>query len=119
MMENGADMFGLLDEKGVYLNCGGSITKVLGYSPEELIGQNAINFIHPEDLPIALEALSQLLETGYTVITEFRFKSADNDWVWLETIGRNHLQTPAIQALVLNSRDVTERVRNREQLQHS
>jgi putative two-component system response regulator len=39
----------------------------------------------------------------------FRFRHADGSWRYLEAAAPNRLDTPSIQGLVVNSRDVTER----------
>ncbi|HYH16026.1 MAG TPA: sensor histidine kinase, partial [Flavisolibacter sp.] len=45
-----------------------------------------------------------------------RFLKSDGDWLWLESKGINHLDNPFIEGIVINSRDVTDRIRLQEQL---
>jgi signal transduction histidine kinase len=67
-----------------------------------------MEFIHPEDRERVRAAFEAVLETpGETVRVEYRFRSADGEWVWLESRGRNRLDNPAIDGVVFNQRDVT------------
>lgn len=120
LIEHGSDILTLFDEELNYVYCGGSILRELGYEPAQLIGANALNFIHPEDIPLIRESLAKALTSEEQVnIPEYRFKDAKGDWRWLESRGRSQLQNPLVKAVVASSRDVTERVNNRLKLQES
>ena len=57
--------------------------KLLGFSKEELIGQNVINFIHPEDIQTLIKTLKKNVgnkELKY----EFRTLTKDNKYLWVE-----------------------------------
>jgi len=62
--ENTFDMIALLDLKGNYLYCNQAHERLLGYSPEELVGCSAFEVIHPEDRGKAVQALQEGLEEG-------------------------------------------------------
>jgi PAS domain S-box-containing protein len=120
LVECGADMFTLFDESLNYIKIGGSIYKELGYTPEQLIGDNPFNFIHPEDILLVQESLTEgLASTEQIRLPEFRFKDAKGKWRWLEAKGINLLHNPAVKALVVVSRDITEKVRSRKKLKES
>ena len=108
LIENGSDMLALLDADGCFISSSGSTFRDLGYSSEQLQGKFAFSLVHPEDIAKAQAALEQLLTSHKVTIAEYRFKSVAGEWRWLETIGSNQLQNPAIKALVLSSRDITE-----------
>lgn len=119
MVEHGSDMLALFDEE---LTClyAGNTSKALGYLPEELIGANALDYIHPEDIEMVKNSLSMVLASGGFVRTsDFRFKDADGKWRWVETTLSNQLSNPAVKALVTSSRDVTERINSRLRLEES
>jgi diguanylate cyclase (GGDEF)-like protein len=50
---------------------------------------------------------------------QVRPRDAAGRWRWFEAIGNNLLDDPAVEGLVINSRDITERKRAERQLQHS
>src|SRR5699024_8447057 len=98
----------LLDEHGNYLYISDSTEKVLGYTPEQMVGQNALSFIHPDDLAFAQASLAEVPLKGCVKLSDFRFKAADGQWRWVETVVSDQLQNPAIRAFTVSSRDITE-----------
>ncbi|WP_245842921.1 PAS domain S-box protein, partial [Pontibacter ummariensis] len=111
LVEHGADIISLVDEEGNFLYRSGAGLALLGYSPVDLIGQSVFEFIHPADVAQAKAALTQLLTSKEPVtIAEFRFRTAAGEWRWLESTASNQLHSPSVRALVISSRDITERV---------
>ena len=49
LIENSPDAISLIDEEGEILYGSASTTKILGYRPEELLGRNCLELIHPDD----------------------------------------------------------------------
>ncbi|MCC9166362.1 PAS domain S-box protein [Pontibacter harenae] len=109
LIEQGDDILSLIDEQANFIFTGGATYRALGFLPEQLIGQNAFTLVHPDDVYRTKAALEILLSDGKASIPEFRLKNATGEWRWLETIGTNQLNNPHIKALVLSSRDITER----------
>jgi PAS domain S-box-containing protein len=58
------DIFFLLDLQGGLLKWNKQFTVLFGLSPEELLGANALSFIHEEDRPLIAQKLQQVIETG-------------------------------------------------------
>ena len=120
LTENSLDVLSILSREGNFLYVSPSIGHVLGYTPEELCGQNAFAHAHPEDLPRALEALQSGIEhPEQTFKIQLRYQRKDGEWRQLETVGRNRLQDPEMAGIVINSRDVTDRWRAEEDLRSS
>ncbi|AKQ46451.1 hypothetical protein TH63_13775 [Rufibacter radiotolerans] len=120
LVEYGADMVALVNEEGVYTYVGGSIRRILGYEPGQLIAKSAFELIHPEDLPLALEKFQSLLiSKNYIKLEGFRFKAANGEWKWMETYVSNQLQNPSVKGLVVSSRDITSQTQNRHSLLES
>lgn len=111
LIEHGFDMVALLDEEGVYTYAGGSTPKVLGYPPEQLVGRNAFDFIHPDDVERARYYWNRLSTQPIITVPDFRFRTAAGEWKWIETVASNQLRNPAIRAYAVSSRDITERKR--------
>jgi PAS domain S-box-containing protein len=65
--------------------------------------------MHPDDVDEVWETFTDLVaEPDATVAVECRFKTANDDWRWLEVRGKNRLEHDAIQGIVTNNRDITE-----------
>ncbi|MDJ0379514.1 EAL domain-containing protein [Streptomyces sp. G-G2] len=91
---------------------------VYGREAEELIGTELSHLIHPEDLGRVVHEVRRFLAAPSaeepTTRIECRFKSGGGEWLNVESTVNRHQG-----GLILNSRDVTERVRLQAQLQHS
>src|ERR1700693_3562107 len=61
LVENSPDAISLIDPQGEVLYASKSTTKVLGYQPEELVGRNGWDLIHPEDRAQSSRVLQTLL----------------------------------------------------------
>ncbi|MUV48670.1 PAS domain-containing sensor histidine kinase [Haloarcula sp. CBA1122] len=84
-----------------------AIERVLGYDMESLVGTNWLDLVHPEDTDRVLATLTGEREDDGA---EYRFRNADGDWVWLETIVSSDTETDR-DCLVFTSRDVSDRPR--------
>jgi len=110
LIEHAADTISTYDANGVRLYTSPSIERVLGYKPEEMIGRSGFELLHPDDRLL-------LASPGTKVTKELRCRHKDGTWRTLESTGSNLLGNPAVRAVVLNSRDITERRRAEESLQ--
>ncbi|MCM1968904.1 bifunctional diguanylate cyclase/phosphodiesterase [Streptomyces sp. G1] len=91
---------------------------VYGREAEELVGTELATLIHPEDLGRVVHEVRRFLAAPPaeepTTRIECRFRSGGGEWLNVESTVNRHQG-----GLILNSRDVTERVRLQAQLQHS
>ncbi|MEZ4416031.1 MAG: PAS domain S-box protein [Gemmatimonadota bacterium] len=110
LIENALDVISVLDRDARVVYESPSIEQKLGFKPEELIGRNALEFVHPDDAGRVIAALQAgFMNPGEPQSAEFRFLNADGEWPILEAVGQG-LQDEVEPgwALVVNSRDVTE-----------
>jgi PAS domain S-box-containing protein len=111
LLHNIADIITLLNENGEILYKSASVAHVLGYDPEELVGKNIFDFVHPDETELTTALFHKaLLQDGNTSTIQVRFLNKNGEYRIMEAQGNNQLHNPAIKALVINSRDVTERV---------
>ena len=109
MTENSLDVLCILNRDGVFEYQQSLVeTGVWDTSPDELAGQNAFSFVHPEDLAGARRSLAQVLQDPNLRVTlEVRFRRRDGSWCDLEVVGQSHLDDPQIAGVVLNARDIS------------
>jgi len=79
--------------------------------------ESGINFYHPEDRPIISKALEDTIRTGEPFSVECRFISAKNNLKWVRSIGRKSVDTDGKPILVGVFQDITERKKEREELE--
>ena len=63
--ESVASMVLSVDEDGCIVDCNPRIHGILGYTPDEVIGQSLMNIIHPDYSPKARETLKNVLTKGF------------------------------------------------------
>ncbi len=117
LVQNSSDIITVLDAGGTVRYQSPSGERILGYAPQQLIGKNLFDCVHPEDAPAVKIAFAKAIqEPGAAVKVEFRYRHADGSWVCLEAVGSNRLDDSAIAGVVVNSRDITSRVHQEERL---
>lgn len=109
LIEESTDVNAILDTDGAFQYVTPSASRVLGYDSESLEAEAAFEYVHPEDRPAVREEFEALLaDQDYRATIDFRFEHADGSWVTLNALGRNLLDEPAIEGVVVYTRDVTE-----------
>jgi PAS domain S-box-containing protein len=110
LIEQSTDVVQLLSADGKILYTSESVKKILGYRPKEILGKDGLPYLHPNDAPRFFQEYSKLLEKpGNQITLEYRLKHKNSNWVWIEATGVNHLNNPAVRAIVGNFRDITQR----------
>ncbi|MGQ9550305.1 MAG: response regulator, partial [Roseiflexus sp.] len=112
--ENTSDLIVILDEQYCFQYISPSVTTLLGYTAEELIGHDALFLIHPDDLPYPDDYWRVLLQRTHTTAT-FRYRHAGGAWRWIECNVRMVQQGDGLTVIVVG-RDVTERRELEERL---
>ncbi len=118
--ENAADMIALVDVKGRRLYNSPAYKRILGYSAAELGETSAFEQIHPDDRFRVLDAAREARETGTGKRLEYRIKHKDGSWRVLESVASTIRDDKGeVAKLVIVNRDITERKRAEEQLEHN
>lgn len=110
LVDNSNDLFFIINEEGLFKEAMGPVKAILGYEPQELIGQNGLDHIHLQDLSQSEAVLREAVaHPGIAYRSEYRYRHKDGRWITLETVGVNWLPDPDIQGILLNGRDITQR----------
>jgi len=109
MTDNVTDLIVLLDSRGHRTWNNPAFSHLLGYTPEELSGSEALAQVHPDDMARATEALNITLQNGTTQQAEYRMQRKDGDYVHLftETIAV-HDPEGHVESVLLMAHDLTE-----------
>lgn len=120
IIENSSDLITLFDADGTILFESPSVHQTLGLSPEEALGRNMQEWLHPDDREAARERWSWLVANPNAESTSrWRYRHADGEWRRLETVARNMLHVQGVHAVFAMARDITERERLEEQLRET
>lgn len=117
MIEGSEDGITLsVPEEGI-LYSSPSCLRILGYTPEEMLGKGAVDLVAEEDLERVLQEAKPVLESpGSSKRFQVKMRHKDGSMRCVDSLLTNMLHVPAVRALVNNYRDVTEAVALQEQL---
>ena len=96
-----------------------SITNVLGFLPSEVIGKSCLEFVHPEDVSIAMEAFKSQVSNAKNSDLEIRFQSKSGEWLWMLVRTNNLNHHASINGLVVYFTNITQRKHTENVLKES
>ena len=110
LMRHTSDAVFVVSRAGKILDVTSSVTGMLGWEPETVIGMNLLELVDPEELDRVVAAFADVIAIdGPTGVAELAVRHDDGTKRWLECTGNNLLEDPAVAAYVVTARDVTER----------
>ena len=116
---NSTDVVTIVDDDGIVSYQSASVTRVLGWDPAELVGRPLAGWVHPDDAPGLFAAIHQASPGAEgSIRVQCRRRHRDGSWRHVETTVTNLTEDPGVQGVVLNTRDVTERVALEEELRN-
>ncbi len=120
LTEHALEIITVQDATGRFTYVNDAVVRQLGYESRELLGRNAIDFLHPDDAPHMRERFKSILGAGDSQPElnrfEYRFRHRDGSWCWLESVAVNALANPAVLGIIAHSRDINERKTNERTL---
>ncbi|MDQ3191021.1 MAG: PAS domain S-box protein [Bacteroidota bacterium] len=121
VIENSAEMIALIDSTGKVIYASPAVSKEMGYTYEECLEINIADIAHPEDALRLQEFLMKIMM--YPGVPKecpsIRYRIKDGSYIWVEGTLTNFLEAEAINAIVANFRDVTERKKSENILKAS
>ena len=112
LLENASEIIYIYDEQQKLKYVSPSVTNILGYNPEEMMkGKDfdRLTLRGESDLKKMFKTLLENPEEAHTI--QYTYMKKDGQKIFLETTGRNLIHDPAINGIILNSQDITERKR--------
>jgi len=110
LIEHGADAVALVAPDGTLLFASHSIERLLGFAPAELVGHPGFERVHPDDVARLHTALRDIVASpGTPTSLELRWRHKDGSWRHIDAVAVDRLAEPAVGAIVVNFRDVSER----------
>jgi diguanylate cyclase (GGDEF)-like protein/PAS domain S-box-containing protein len=91
-----------------------SVTAIVGATADEMLGAGYASFVHPEDLAEVRLAAARARPSELV----FRISNQFDEWRHLEAHLTDLREDRHVRGIVMNARDVSERVRLEEELTH-
>ncbi|HON18445.1 MAG TPA: PAS domain S-box protein [Salinivirgaceae bacterium] len=112
LLENASEVISIYDENLRLTYISPSVVNIYGFTPEEMMEGKDLDRLTAKgntDLKEMFQALLRDPETPQRI--QYTFMRKDGRKIHVETVGRNLLHDPAIQGIIFNSQDITERKR--------
>jgi PAS domain S-box-containing protein len=120
MISHSLDGIVMVNIHGEITYCGPSAIVISGYAPEQLLGHNLFEFVHPEDIEVAKEAFSLELNKKSRLCYIFlRLLHSDGNWRWCSVRAHNLKNAPGIHAMIIYFTEETERKLTEDKLRES
>ncbi|MBI1288630.1 MAG: PAS domain S-box protein [Flavobacteriales bacterium] len=111
LTESSTDVISIHSIEGVYSYCSPACKETLGFTVDELLGQDIFEYVHPDDVAELTQKLNTLIKKGIKASTTFRFQKKDGTYSWMEGVALpirdNGSETTSNMMVVL--RDISER----------
>jgi len=108
------DVLCIANTGGYFLRLNPAIERILGYTREELMARQFLDFVHPDDLDETRKAVSALGSQQKVFFLENRYRCKDGTYRWLQWSS-----APVGKLIYAAARDVTEHKRAEENLKKS
>ena len=117
MLDNAAmGVYLLQDKKFLYVNP--TFEKIIGYSSEELVGRDAINYVHPDDRSIVRTKAVENLKGISSLPYEFRVLRKDGRQIWvMERVAS--IQYKGRRAVIASFMETTEHKKSQVELERA
>jgi PAS domain S-box-containing protein len=116
LTEHALEIITIQDDNGTFTYANEAVVRQLGYDASELLGRNAMEFLHPDDAPAMRERFQRIMDNVDAPPErnrfEYRFRHRNGSWCWLESIAVNALANPAVLGIIAHSRDINRRKAN-------
>ncbi|WP_209330278.1 PAS domain S-box protein [Lunatimonas salinarum] len=119
MIQEGGDFVAILSKKGTFDYVSPTYQRILNYAEEDLLGQSAYAFIHPEDRNRVKEEISQIIYAQSSITSPYRFRKKTGEWRWIRTTLADLSNDPDIQGFIANSNDISDIVYANQKLKES
>ena len=117
LVRNASDIITVVDPTGTITYQTPSVCWVLGHPPDTLLDTDLHALVHPEDVDAFRTHLSGVVDASAqpaSVVSRMRHRNGT--WRWVETVAANLLADPAVNGIVLTTRDVSDRQELEERL---
>ena len=118
LISNLTDVVAEVDEDGKFIFVSPQVFDLFGYTPEDLIGKNSYDFIHPDDRENALKILTESLSAEQKFEFEYRIKHKKGHFIWIVASGKSIEHENSLK-LVCRIRDITDQMQMKKAVRES
>ena len=119
VVQKSTDLITIVGTDGVIKFENASLQPLLGWKPEEVIGTQGFDYIHPDDLARAKDLLKSGISRPPVNTAELRLRHRDGHYKSFEAASSQIVEDGQVTGLIINFRDITERRKQEQDLRAS
>ncbi len=120
------DLVNNLTDINLEVNVNGIVTyvspqcyNIMGYQPMELLGKNALNYIHPEDVLKIAEAMKLALQTSERIsVPKYKLLHKNGNIIYASAKGK-YVKTNESERFIVTIQDITSQILVEQKLKES
>ncbi|NET07099.1 MAG: PAS domain-containing protein [Symploca sp. SIO2B6] len=119
--QNSTELIAKHTPEGIYLYASPACSTIVGYTPQELVGNSVYEFFHPQDLANFGQCYSKIFKDPEINSLTYRFRHQNGNYIWLETTITpiRDPETGILREIFTISRDITEHRQTQQALEES
>lgn len=119
LVQQSSDVFEIISPDFNILYISPAVENIIGYTPNERIGKNALEFLEEEQRYQFMKMVDHVLDHPEERMQgDLTLKNKDGKVSCLTYSMTNHLNEPSIEGIVINWRDITDRVENQKEIEY-
>jgi len=121
LMESSTDVLSVSDAAGLLTYVSPAVSRTLGYDPQQLLGTPLLDLVDSEHRAEVADQLDQMVAagTGSRTSLDVLVTLASHERRWHEWTVHNLLDEPSVEGLVVEQRDVTDRLLHQDALAYA
>jgi diguanylate cyclase (GGDEF)-like protein/PAS domain S-box-containing protein len=119
LLRHSSDIIMVADVTGQFRYVSPAVRTLLGHEPDVLVGRDWTDLVHPDDAAVVRAVTGQVVRAGGDqALIECRLRDAQGGWRIVESTASALPDGDRVRAIVINARDVTDRVALERELAH-
>ncbi len=120
LVQHASDVIMVVNRTGTIEYVSPAFERLLGYRPNDAVGSTAMDLAHPDDVDAARRAIGTVQDaTGAAARMEVRIREQSGAWRWFDASVMNLVSDPGVAGVVVNLRDISERMRAQDELREA
>jgi PAS domain S-box-containing protein len=109
LMEQTRDVIFVLSNQGIVVSLNHAFELITGWKPEECIGKPFNGLLHPDDIPLVAERISNVLKGSINQLLELRIRKKSGNYLYSEILSSPQIDDEKIIGILGIGRDITDR----------
>lgn len=119
LVQQSSDVFEIISPDYTILYISPAVEKIIGYSPEERMGKNALELLEGDQRQSFIRMVDYIIDYPTDRCEgDLTLTSKDGKETYLNFTLTNQLSEPSVQGIVINWRNITERIENQKEIEY-